>query len=859
MARRLLFLAIFVFAASSIPSLAEELSDEQAKFFESKIRPVLVKECFSCHSNQTGNAKGGLRLDTVELTRIGGNSGPAIVPNDLDESLLYNAINHLDFVMPPKRKLPESVIRDFREWIEMGAPDPRVTEPTVLEVQITPEDIERAKQEFWAYKPPVAGKAPQVKNRSWSKSEIDRYVLGGLEQASMTPPKDAPAYQILRRLSFDLVGLPPSLDQIESFERAYTKDPDHAVAEMVDTFLDQPQFGERWGRHWLDIARYAESNGRDVNMTFPHAWRYRDYVYDSFNEDKPYDRFLQEQIAGDLLPAKTDEQWATNLIATGFLVLGPKNLAEQRGTQFTADLVDEQIDTTTRAILGTSVACARCHDHKFDPIPQTDYYALAGIFVNTVSYFGTPASKYGSIGGVQNRNSGNLLRLPIDDPSDFEQRLSPEKVAELKSELDSVVQEIAESRRSRRMNDAANPQSINNIIRLTVKAEMLSAIVGSIDEEGNPISYCMGVQPVDRMQTVRVLERGEIDRPGQVVPRGFPAVLQSNPTVVPNDSSGRLEFAKWISSRENPLTARVMVNRIWQHLMGTGIVRSTENFGTTGLAPTHPELLDYLAVEFMNSDWSIKSMVRKIANSHCYRMGTEFRQDCFEQDPDNRLLWRMTPKRLDAESIRDAMLFVSNQLELDRPRASEVAKAGFMRVRDGNLVNPAAFVGISAGMSRSPGRFQSMMRDAYTVRQSGGERLDMINAKYRSVYLPIVRGESPRVLEVFDFAEPSMVVGERESSNTPNQSLFMLNNPFVIAQSEALARLVYQSSEDRSEQIQTLFRLVYSRDPRPSELAAIRSFIDTFEVDGDQRTRAVRTYVAICQSLFASADFRYVN
>ncbi|EMI22734.1 secreted protein containing DUF1549 [Rhodopirellula maiorica SM1] len=856
-------------------SAQETLSQEKIDFFEAKIRPVLVKECYGCHSTQTGNAKGGLRLDTQELTAIGGNSGPAIVPGDLDESLLYSAILHQDFQMPPKRKLSQNVINDFRSWIEMGAPDPRVTAPSVLKTQITEDDIAQAKTEFWAYKKPTLPAIPAVENRQWSRSDLDPFVLAKLEASSMAPAVDAEPHQILRRLCFDLIGLPPSIAQIEYFQKYYDTDPDKAIAHVVDQLLEKPQFGERWGRHWLDVVRYAESNGREINMTFPHAWRYRDYVIDSFNEDKPYDRFLQEQIAGDLLPVDSDSQWAENLVATGFLAIGPKSLAEQNRTQFTADLIDEQIDTTTRAILGMSVACARCHDHKFDPIPQTDYYALAGIFYNTTVFFGTPASKYGNIGGVQNRNSSNLLRLPIDDPNDFDRRIPTDELADLNRELDETLQQLIEYRRNRRQNDGNAANAIQNFIRMQTRAETLSTIIGGVDAQGNPISYCMGVQESDDPRDVRVLVRGEVAQPAQMVPRGFPSVLCEDdaPKISPR-SSGRLELARWISSGDNPLTARVMVNRIWQHLIGQGIVRSTENFGATGQAPTHPELLDALAIKFVDSGWSIKSMVREIATSRVYRMSTEFDQTSFEKDPDNELLWRATPRRLDAEAIRDAILFASGNLQLDRPRASEVAKAGYMRVRDGNLFNPVQFMTSSEmGMNmmsdgpmnrqrmlRSRPELQQMLfRQALANRRSGGDRLDMTDATFRSVYLPIVRGEEPRVLEVFDFAEPSMIVGQRETSSTPNQSLFMMNNPFVIQQSDALAERVLANGRNPDEQIQYLFRSLYGRDPDASEISTIRAFADDFPVAGLANTRATKKVSAICQSLIASAEFRYLD
>ena len=379
-------LALLVALAASA-AFGNELTPDQTKFFETKIRPVLIKECYGCHSNASGNVRGGLRLDTKQLTRLGGSSGPAVVPGDLDESLLFGAINHDDFEMPPSRKLPAKVIADFQAWIEMGAPDPRETKISEIRSSISGEDIEAARQNFWAYQRPVKRTPPVTATGGWAKTDIDRFVLARLEQASLPPAADAEPYQVLRRLCFDLIGLPPTPQQIQAFTARWQENPDRAIAQLADRLLESEQFGQRWARHWLDVARYAESTGREVNMTYPHAWRFRDYVIESFNADKPFDRFVQEQIAGDLLPAKTDEEWTENLIATTFLAMGPKNVNEQNRVQFEADLIDEQIDATTRVFLGMSVACARCHDHKFDAIPQTDYYAMAGIFGSATTYF----------------------------------------------------------------------------------------------------------------------------------------------------------------------------------------------------------------------------------------------------------------------------------------------------------------------------------------------------------------------------------------------------------------------------------------------------------------------------------------
>ena len=879
---------------------AAELSPDEVKFFETKIRPVLVRECYGCHSNETGAAKGGLRLDTERLTHIGGDNGPAIVPGELNDSLLWSAINHEDFNMPPKRKLSNDIIEDFRRWIEMGAPDPRETKIAEIKSSITDEDIRDAKENFWAYQKPVSVSPPVTTNTVWARSNLDQFVLARLESEGIRPAEDAESYKVLRRLCFDLTGLPPTPEQIARFENLWKSDPDAAVASVVDYLLESDQFGERWGRHWLDVARYAESTGRGVNMTYPHAWRYRDFVIDSFNDDKPFDHFVMQQVAGDLMPAKTDEAWTENLIATTFLAIGPKNVNEQSGAQFAADLADEQLDVTTRVFMGTSVACARCHDHKFDPIPQTDYYALAGIFRNMTTYFGNPPSQYGSFGTAQTRRKSSLLLLPLQESDPVGVELSPEVVERLESELQSKLAELSDIGRQRRSmrngngngsGGAANIQQ--QFLRTQAIVSGLSDRLAVVDENGKPHSYCMGVQAIESPRDSRVLVRGEIDQPGQVISRDAPQVLRDQPLAIKSGSTGRLEMAKWVASRENPLTARVMVNRIWQHLIGRGLVTTTENYGATGQPPSHPELLDTLAAEFMDSGWSVKSMVRKIATSRVYRISSAFNEKYHQADPDNALLWRANPRRLDAEALRDAMLVAGGNIDFDRPAGSEVAKAGYTRVRDGNLGNAATALMFAdrmqqqnmrqSGMQR-PGMNRDNVREMIMRSRAGGgpqrqrrlpeglqrlramyqsqpqgRPLDMNHATFRSVYLPVVRDEVPRSLDVFDFAESTMVVGTRESSNTPNQALYLMNNPFVIQQSEALARRVTEEKQTPSDRIQRAFLLTFGRSATRGEREAMAGFIKRFEPSPDSKQPGMDKFAALCQSLFASAEFRYVD
>ncbi len=829
-----------------------DLSPEQVAFFESKIRPVLIEHCYRCHSSEGQTFRGGLGVDHRDALLAGGESGPAIVPGNLEESTLWNAINFRDVRMPPNGRLPKGVIDDFKTWIEMGAPDPRRHEAIVVHSKVTSEDIERGKS-FWSFQLPTLKEPPSTPFDAWAKSPIDRYVAAGWKKQELNPAPVAKPEVILRRIAFDLVGLPPKESLRHAFLKQWETDPDLAVAALVDALLESPAFGERWGRHWLDVARFAETSGREAEWTFPNAWRYRDYVIRSFQTDKPYDRFISEQIAGDLLPIQNDEQWNEQLIATGFLAIGPKSLTEQNPRQFQADMIDEQIDTTTRVVLGISVGCARCHDHKFDPIPQSDYYALAGIFQSTQTF-------YGGVRSLRNRQPSDWILLPVPDEKPIEPSITREQLAAIKQELKERQEQLLEARRAQRNGTATGNNPALNAGLLDQSIAFISGRLQSYDQNGRPYSYCMGVLDRGSATNAKVLVRGEIDQPAQEVPRGFVQVVGGSQPKLPSKASGRLELAKWMTSKENPLTARVMANRIWKHLIGKAIVREPDNFGFSGPAPTHPELLDYLAIEFMEHGWSIKHMIRTIANSQVYRLSTQFDLERFESDPENRWIARANPKRLDAEAIRDAMLEISGQLDLKPPHGSILAQAG------STSMGPNGPVSIPIGLIASSGGDASMRPEPNALLR-GGFRNPAVNRLelpdyHRSVYLPVARNSSPRALDVFDFAEPNLVVGEREVSNTAEQALYMLNNPFVMELSDALARRVMKSSQDPRQRIVHAFQWVFGRDPTQQELQAAERFHRKGrEALKEEKPEEVsfRWLSQFCQALFGSAEFRILD
>ena len=843
---------------------------EQRDFFEKKIRPVLVDKCYKCHSEKAEKIKGGLTLDTREGVRRGGDNGPAVVPGDLKKSLLVEAVRYAnkDFAMPPQKsggKLPDEVIQDFEKWVQMGAPDPRDGAAQVVKKY----DAEKART-WWAFQPLKKPAVPEVQDAAWARSDLDRFVLAGLEAKGLKPAAEADKLTLIRRVYFDLIGLPPPQAEITAFVQDKTLE---AFAKVVDRLLASPQFGERWGRHWLDVARYAESSGKDANIAFPHAWRYRDYVIAAFNADKPYDQFLREQIAGDLLAAKNDQERAEHQIATGYLAIGAKSLNEQNPRQFALDVADEQIDAISQGMLGMTIACARCHDHKFDPIPQRDYYAMAGIFLST-------DTRYGTAPGFQNRHPTQPLELPAGATlpkmavslSAEERGRKEVQLASLKKERDDMV---AERMKARLAGTPENAQKGARALRLIAEVGALEAELAAFDSSGQPKALAMGT--LDRPApgtaagfggTLRegirsqifgraaafgtitdspLFARGEPDKPGEKVPRGFVNALSHGAVpVIPAKTSGRRELAEWMVAPENPLPARVMANRVWHWLFGRGIVESVDNFGTSGQKPANQALLDSLALRLRDGGWSVKKLIRECVLSRTYQMGSAFAEKSFAADPENTLLWRMSKRRLDAECIRDAILATSQQLQIQPPVGSPVALAG-----EGPVNRP---------------------------RRGGAEAVVNAATNVRSVYLPIVRDLLPDALDVFDFAEPSLVTGARETTNVPSQALFLLNSTFVATQARLLGERVMASypggpnggaAANLGERVTYAYWLVFSRPPDTVERTAAMSFFGKFPAawsKGDQSTPGLRNaeastaaWTSFCRALFASAEFRYLN
>ena len=879
------------------PAAEPKPTADQLDFFEKKIRPVLTEKCYKCHSEKAAKVKGGLVLDTRGGVRRGGDSGPAVVPGNLNDSILIEAIRYSnkDFAMPPEKsggKLPDAVIKDFEAWVKMGAPDPREGTAAVVK-KFSREDAKN----WWAFQAPKPQDVPQPKNTTWAHGDMDRFLLSALEEKKLKPVGDADFAVLLRRIYFDLTGLPPSpLDVGQFFNdwKAAGADPKTAAAQQqavlgkwVDKLLGSPQFGERWGRHWLDVARYAESSGKDVNIAFPHAWRYRDYVIASFNHDKPYDQFLREQIAGDLLAGGSSMEKAERTVATGFLAIGPKGLNEQNPKQYCLDLADEQVDTVSQSILGLTISCARCHDHKFDPISQREYYGLAGIFLSTDTLIGTA-------NGIQNRHATDLFELPQGVPT----AMKPIPAADLEKSKKRVEDLRKEQREmfAARMNmakggpGAAQPSG-NQLQRFLIVATQLGALeamIKSVDDQGQPKALAMGVKDLPAsapggfsrlgefmrrgpqarigrppefggIRDSALYARGEADKPTDKVPRSFPAVLTpGTATAIPAKESGRRELAEWITLPQNPLTSRVMVNRVWHAVFGRGIVESVDNFGTTGKKPGNQALLDFLAVKFQTPSsaggygWSVKRLAKDIVMSHAYQLSSDYEPAAFSADPENALHWRMSKRRLDAECIRDAMLSASQQLQLSPPLGSMIGQAG-----DGPIGGPRF----------RPG---GVTEDALT--NSGGTTM------VRSVYLPIARDVPPDALAVFDFSDASLVTGARDTTNVPAQALFLLNSDMTAAASRKLADRVMGAypagpnggvSANLDQRLGLAYWITLGRSPTQNERSAAWNFFQKFPSNwskGDKSSPGLKeaedvraAWTSFCRALFATSDFRYLN
>ncbi len=933
-------------AALLFGAAAQAAEADAIAFFESKIRPLLAERCYDCHSG--AKTKGGLALDSKSGWEKGGDSGAAIVPGKPEESLLIKAVSYhdKDLAMPPEKKggkLPDDAIAALTEWVRMGAPDPRVAE-----AKIAGMNAAEAKT-WWAFQPlPAPSAAPA------SAEQMDAFVDARLASEGVPAAPPADKRTLIRRATFDLTGLPPTPEEVEAFVADAAPD---AFAKLVARLLDSPHYGEKWGRHWLDVVRYADSwDGRVFGQEtdFRDAWRYRDWVVSAFNRDLPYDQFITQQLAGDILAAR---EWdAQKVIATGMYAIGAWGNGDADKEKIHTDIVDDQIDVTGRAFLGLTLGCARCHDHKFDPLTTRDYYGLAGIFFSS-----RILEKYAPKGSAE-----FLMRIPLLSPEQVAEReRMTKRVAAIDAELKAILEPFSEFKRDYSgvaglaswngksaphpllfINTNAAPVAFASIrlparsiavhpaptipanatwrspltgaVKLSAslqdadpnggdgiawqlrhggkilhsgemnnggtadvpetavavrEGELLQLVVlprgdyacdttqiefkvrdetgrtwdlretlvnGAKQGQDNVWWLCSGegaalpgadspekralteerkqlaeklartefaeglreggitATPYEGYHDARIHKRGRYDQLGDVVPRAFPALLtKEQPSI--REGSGRLELARWIASKDNPLTARVMVNRIWQHHFGEGLVRSANNFGKLGTPPTHPALLDLLAAEFIRSGWSVKHMHRLIMGTAAYQRGDALTAEAKQRDPDNRLLSHQHRRRLTSEELRDAMLCAAGRLD----------------------------------------------------RTMGGASVRDFNAPRRTLYITTIRSERRGFPAVFDAADPTTIIEKRNEATIAPQSLFLLNDPFTLAQADALAAAAAQACAEPTARVRWLWRRIFQHDPS-SEDAALAARALGANADAARWT-------SFCQALLCSNEFIYVD
>ena len=1004
-------------AAVGTAADAAETDPADLEFFESKIRPVLAERCYACHGDDPAKIRGGLVLLDAEGVRAGGDSGAVIVPGSPEDSLMIEALHYEGLTqMPPDGKLPAQVIADFEQWILRGAPDPRTGgEQTVVATRSSAETFDYGPgREHWAFRRVEDPALPDVEDEAWVSRPLDRFILARLEDRGLAPVAPADRRTLLRRATFDLIGLAPSEAEIEDFLADESPD---AFARVVDRLLASPHYGERWGRHWLDIARYADSNGLDENIAFPNAFRYRDYVVDSLNRDKPFNRFVREQIAGDLMPADTDAQRFEQITATGFLMLGPKVLAEQDIDKMLIDIVDEQVNTVGRAFLALPVGCARCHDHKFDPIPTADYYAMAGVLRSTSTMSNAagmrwlerplaPEDALAEYEAAQElvaearekvdevvEEQNDVLRGPrraalaeyllaVEDaypswrseqakreeagetprsrdgdgptpaadetprPRDGESDSDGEADGEADSdgdgpardgeaERDEAAATIARVAKARGLEaavleqwvrafyryregppvegDAPSPSAVfvvwnayaaaspdryeqvtedlraliasekvltapltrglvrgpapksleevawryaslfatieiaweEHLMRLGLKDEdeiapsdfrlpreqeelrwlvydgyfcipcldqeeeeklyppealerlaELRAEVERLEEASPPAPpYAMAVEEAEIVDLPVHIRGSHLNLAEEPEPRGFLKVTDHlvPPPPVAAGASGRLELARWITHPEHPLTARVIVNRVWHWHFGRGLVDTPSNFGAIGTKPTHPELLDWLARRFVEGGWSLKSLHRDIMLSSTYRLSSDYDAASAAVDEENLLLWRNNRRRLEVEPIRDALLQLAGRLDLTiGGRVEEYDARGYVFGETGTLA-----------------------------------RVDIYDAPRRSIYMPVVRTAIYNIFGGFDFGDASDSVGDRSETVVPRQALLMMNSPFVEEAALGFARqLLELEGASAAERIDTAFVRAYGRPADDVEIEDSLAFLD---------------------------------
>ena len=770
--RRVLNLLLWCLA-TAVPAAAQTPGID---FFESKIRPLLIEHCYSCHSTKAEKLEAGLHLDHRAGLLTGGDSGPAIVPGKPEESLLIRAVRYEEYEMPPQGRLADEEIKLLVQWVALGAPFPQHQTPATTSAP-GGYDWDHFRTEHWSFRPIENPAPPPVANIDWPQNSVDRFILARLEAASLSPGAPAASRVLVRRIYLDLTGLPPTAEEVATFVRAAEQNRPLAVSKLVDRLLASPRYGERWGRHWLDVARFSDGLGGFTNSRDNYeAWRYRDWVIEAFNQDQPYDEFVNLQIAGDLRGS------GEAAIATGFFALGPVYKSDGGDpdsiAQSKSETLDDRVDTLSRGLLGLTASCARCHDHKFDPIPQQDYYSMAGVFNNTDIHDVPLVSKEAA--AVWDRQA--------------------KAIEDLKKQIEALKKRARKEKRALTEDEQAQTEQWNTQLRQRQKSlptKYPTAHVLRDTGSGN----------------MKVAIRGNLRKPGVEAPRRFLRIIAGDDRLeFSEDGSGRRELADAVSSSSNPLTARVIVNRIWMHHFGEALVRSPSNFGMVGELPTHPLLLDWLASEFLRSGWSIKSLHRTILMSATWQQSTAVDQQKFEVDGDNRLVWRMNPRRMDVEVWRDSLLFVTGELDVT-PGGSP-------------FDDPAA----------------NSRRTLYARVSRNGDQTT-----------------ADAFLRLFDFPLMRATIDQRPTSVVPQQFLFMMNSQFMVDRSRALAQRLEALSGDTKTRIQQAYALLFGRQPSTEELKVASTFLSGLPSSSEEDDSRLPVLVQYAQALLSSNEFMYVR
>ncbi|MBX3744732.1 MAG: PSD1 domain-containing protein [Verrucomicrobiae bacterium] len=788
------------------PQFVLDPSAEQIEFFERRVRPVLVDNCYECHRAGARQFGGNLLLDSRAGILRGGDTGPVITPGDPEASLLIHAIRHTDpqLTMPPRERLSPLAVADIEAWVRMGAPDPRTNDTVAVQLARESIDWDLARQ-WWSFQPVSDPAPPDIQDEDWPANPLDRFILARLEQAGIGPAADADRRAWIRRTTFTLTGLPPTPEEVADF---LADDSPEAFAQVVDRLLASPHYGERWGRHWLDVVRYADTAGDNSDFPIPQIYRYRDWVIAAFNRDLPFDQFVREQLAGDLMPAETLDDTLDRIVATGYLANARRfgSRVEDYPQHLT---IEDTLDNLGRAFLGLTVSCARCHDHKFDPITAADYYALYGIFHST---------RYPWPGIELDKTQRDLV--PLVPP---EQRADAESLPGIRAgEQRRLEREV------RRLKDRVKDTPEEE--KAALEEEIKAAEKALNDHKNQPLPFELAYAVAEgaRIGDVALQRRGDPALPGEVVPRRFLTVLGGTALPPGHPSSGRRELAEWIVDPANPLTARVMVNRIWLHHFGRGLVTTPNDFGKQGQAPTHPALLDWLAARFVESGWSVKAMHRLILLSRTYRQSATRDELALAKDPTLELYSGFPRRRLDAESLRDATLAISGNLDLT---------------------------------PHGPHPFPP--QTAWNFTQHNPFRA-VYDHPRRSVYLMTQRIQRHPYLAIFDGADPSASTAVRAVSTTPLQALYLLNDAFVHEQARHFAERITTGTDGDEARLRRAYELALARPPDPEELNHAREFLEAARTLLARESAATAepetaAWQAFARVLYRLNEFAYVD